>query len=70
MSIFTPKVSFIKKLSLIYHQKAFIIYTDNPMPSLLIPLAETDKLINKGIYKIFSDLSNDNIVSFNSEKFK
>lgn len=70
MSIFTPKVSFIKKVSLIFQRKAFIIYTDNPIPSLLIPLAETDKIINKGIYKIFCDLSNNDVISFNSKQLQ
>ncbi len=51
-------ISFIKKVSLILGRKAYLIYTDNPIPSLLIPLPETDSTIKSSIYKIFSDLTN------------
>jgi hypothetical protein len=60
-------ISFIKKLSLVLSRKAYLIYTDNPIPSLLIPLPSIDKTIKSAIYKTFSDLTNDQILTFHSK---
>lgn len=60
-------VSAIKKLSLILSRKAYLIYTDNPIPSLLIPLPSIDKTIKSAIYQTFSDLTNDEILTFHNQ---
>ena len=61
-------ISLIKKLSLIFSRKAYLIYTNNAIPSLLIPLPSADKTLKSAIYKTFSDLTNDDILIFRSKK--
>ncbi len=61
-------MSLIKKLSLIFSRKAYLIYTNNPIPSLLIPLPSADKTLKSAIYKTFSDLTNDDILTFHNKK--
>jgi len=61
-------MSLIKKLSLIFNRKAYLIYTNNPIPSLLIPLPSADKAMKSAIYKTFSDLTNDDILTFHNKK--
>lgn len=59
-------ISVIKKISLIFGRKAYVVYTDNPIPSLLIPLPSVDSSVKSAIYKTFSDLTNDEILTFRS----
>ena len=58
-------VSFIKRLSLILSRKAYLLYTNNPMPSLLVPLPQIDNTIKSAIIKKFTDLTNDDVLIFN-----
>lgn len=52
-------ISFIKRLSLILTRKAYLIYTNSPSPSLLVPLPQIDNTIKSAIIKKFTDLTND-----------
>ena len=52
-------ISFIKRLSLILTRKAYLIYTNSPSPSLLVPLPQIDNSIKSAIIKKFTDLTND-----------
>ena len=61
-------ISLIKKLSLLFGRKAYLIYTNNPIPSLLIPLPTADKTLKSAIYKTFSDLTNDDILTFHNRR--
>ena len=60
-------ISVIKKLSLIFSRKAYLIYTNNPIPSLLVPVPNVDKTLKSAIYKTFSDLTNDDILTFHNK---
>lgn len=60
-------ISVIKKLSLIFSRKAYLIYTNNPIPSLLVPVPNVDKTLKSAIYKTFSDLTNDDILTFQNK---
>jgi hypothetical protein len=60
-------ISFIKKLSLVVGRKGYLIYTNNSIPSLLVPLPSIDKTIKSAIYKTFSNLTNDQILTFNNQ---
>jgi hypothetical protein len=61
-------ISLIKKLTLIFSRKAYLVYTNNPFPSLLIPLPEIEKSIKTAIYKTFSDLTNNEILTLHNSK--
>ena len=54
----TSSVSFVKKISLIFGRKAYLVYTNNPFPSLLIPLPQIGSPLKSAIYKTFENLSN------------
>jgi len=63
----SSSISFVKKISLILGRKAYLVYTDNPIPSLLIPLPSIDKTLKSAIYKTFSDLTNDEVLTFHNK---
>lgn len=58
-------ISLIQKLSLIFSRKAYLIYSKTPSPSLLVPLPQLDKTIKEAILKKFTDLTNDEVLTFN-----
>lgn len=61
-------ISLVKKLSLIFSRKAYLIYTGGSMPSLLVPLPTADKTLKKAIYKTFADLTNDEKLTFHNKQ--
>lgn len=60
-------ISLIKKLSLIFNRKAYLVYTNNPIPSLLVPVPTVDKTLKSAIYKTFADLTNDDVIRFHNK---
>lgn len=60
-------ISLIKKLSLVLARKAYLIYTKKSIPSLLVPLPSIDKTLKSAIYKTFSNLTNNQILTFHNQ---
>lgn len=61
----TSSISLIKKLSLIFTRKAYILYTNNPFPSLFVPLPQVDNTLKSAVLKTFTDLTNGQTLIFN-----